>query len=115
MRFLVDAQLPPATARWLDSRGYHAVHVQDLGLSTARDLEIWRHAQANNQIIVTKDEDFARLAIIQPDGPRVIWLRIGNTTRRQLLDWLDRAWPGIDAALHAGERLIKVVSSNPSP
>ena len=29
MRFLIDAQLPPALARWIESRGYIAEHVHD--------------------------------------------------------------------------------------
>jgi predicted nuclease of predicted toxin-antitoxin system len=32
MRFLVDAQLPPALARWLAAQGHEAAHVGDLGL-----------------------------------------------------------------------------------
>jgi predicted nuclease of predicted toxin-antitoxin system len=32
MRFLVDAQLPPALARWLGERGHSATAVRDAGL-----------------------------------------------------------------------------------
>ena len=35
MRFLVDAQLPPALADWLVERGYEAKAVRDLGLREA--------------------------------------------------------------------------------
>jgi predicted nuclease of predicted toxin-antitoxin system len=31
MRFLIDAQLPPALARWLAERGHEAVHVVTVG------------------------------------------------------------------------------------
>lgn len=41
MRFLVDAQLPPALARWLASQGHQADHVGDLGLAAAMDRVIW--------------------------------------------------------------------------
>jgi len=44
MRFLIDAQLPPALARWLSSQGHHAEHVADLGLEAAEDSRVWRHA-----------------------------------------------------------------------
>jgi predicted nuclease of predicted toxin-antitoxin system len=30
MRFLVDAQLPPALANWLAAQGHDAAHVADL-------------------------------------------------------------------------------------
>ncbi|MGM0984784.1 MAG: DUF5615 family PIN-like protein [Pseudomonadota bacterium] len=44
MRFLVDAQLPPALARWLTEQGHHAEHVADLKMEAASDAAIWRWA-----------------------------------------------------------------------
>ncbi|MFZ1575492.1 MAG: DUF5615 family PIN-like protein [Chromatiaceae bacterium] len=44
MRFLVDAQLPPALARWLAQRGHEAEHVLDCGLLDASDRLIWARA-----------------------------------------------------------------------
>jgi predicted nuclease of predicted toxin-antitoxin system len=40
MRFLVDAQLPPALARWLASQGHVAEHVADLGMADSLDQEV---------------------------------------------------------------------------
>jgi predicted nuclease of predicted toxin-antitoxin system len=40
MRFLVDAQLPAALARWLAAEGHRAEHVADIGLAGALDKEI---------------------------------------------------------------------------
>jgi predicted nuclease of predicted toxin-antitoxin system len=37
MRFLIDAQLPPALARWLSSAGHDSEQVADIGLAGARD------------------------------------------------------------------------------
>jgi predicted nuclease of predicted toxin-antitoxin system len=108
MRFLVDAQLPPALARWLSDRGHDATHVMDHGMTAASDREIWQHAQRSDAIIVSKDEDFANLAALHQDGPRVVWLRVGNTTRHALLAWLATLLPQIEQALASGERLIEV-------
>ncbi|EQD33994.1 hypothetical protein B2A_12866, partial [mine drainage metagenome] len=44
MRFLVDAQLPPALARLLEDRGHQAEHVLDCGLERASDAAIWARA-----------------------------------------------------------------------
>lgn len=33
MRFLIDAQLPPALVPWLTEQGHHAEHVVDYGVS----------------------------------------------------------------------------------
>jgi predicted nuclease of predicted toxin-antitoxin system len=64
MRFLVDAQLPPALARWLAANGHEATHVSDVGLQTASDPAIWDHALAVSSVIVTKDEDFAQRKVL---------------------------------------------------
>lgn len=57
MRFLVDAQLPPALARWLIEKGHEAQHVGDTGLQAASDGAIWDYAAREGAVIVTKDED----------------------------------------------------------
>jgi predicted nuclease of predicted toxin-antitoxin system len=44
VRFLVDAQLPPALARWLRDAGCEAEHVEDAGLRAAADGAIWAQA-----------------------------------------------------------------------
>ena len=54
MRFLIDAQLPPALARWLTSKGQEAQHVADVGLVSAPDKEIWNYALAAGAVIVSK-------------------------------------------------------------
>ena len=108
MRFLVDAQLPPALARWLGTQGHEAAHVGDLGLQAASDAAIWDHALATSSVIVTKDEDFAQRKALGEDGPRVVWIRLPNTRRRDLLVWFDAVLPDILAALARGDTLIEV-------
>lgn len=108
MRFLVDAQLPPALARWLSSRGLEAEHVFDRDLTSADDRTIWRDAETTSSIVITKDEDFAVLKAIEPAGPRVVWIRLGNTRRQGLLQWFERMLPVLLAALDRGESLIEL-------
>ena len=58
MRFIVDAQLPPALALWLVEAGHEALHVEEIGLLDAEDPSIWRYAFENKAVILSKDEDF---------------------------------------------------------
>jgi predicted nuclease of predicted toxin-antitoxin system len=108
MRFLVDAQLPPALARWLGERGLLAEHVADVGMAAATDREVWRYALATDAVIITKDQDFAVRRAIEADGPSVVWLRCGNTRRRELLAWFDARFIALRIALERGEPLIEV-------
>ena len=108
MTFLVDAQLPPALARWLTQQGHTAQHVNDIGLSEASDTEIWNQALSTGAIVVTKDEDFAERTARTTGGPVILWLRIGNAANRSLMLWLIPRWAQITTLLEAGHRLIEV-------
>jgi predicted nuclease of predicted toxin-antitoxin system len=106
--FLIDAQLPPLFARWLNQQGHSAEHVFELGLHQAEDATIWEHAVATGAIIITKDEDFAERTARTNAGPVVVWLRIGNATNRALLEWLTPRWAEIIELLESGNRLVEV-------
>lgn len=108
MRFLVDANLPPALAELLTSLGHEAQHAHDLGMATAKDRAIWDHAVATAACIVTKDEDFVLLKAAKPGGPPVVWVRIGNAIRRVLLQRFASAWPTVEAKLDQGEDIVEI-------
>ncbi|MGN7613959.1 DUF5615 family PIN-like protein [Magnetococcales bacterium HHB-1] len=109
MRFLIDAQLPPALARWLEGQGHYAEHVMDIDLGSASDHRIWSYAGRVEAILITKDEDFITLASLSPNGSRLVWIRVGNTTRRALLKWFATVLPSIESAFEAGETVIEVM------
>lgn len=108
MKFLVDAQLPPALADWLRDQGYDAVHAMNSVGLDAPDSALWDVARREGRIIVTKDRDFAIWASARRTGPQVVWLRLGNATTRSLLKWLEPLWPSIQSRLEEGAHLVEV-------
>ena len=108
MRFLVDAQLPPALARWLTDRGGEAAHVADLGLLGAGDEEIWRVAVERGAVVISKDEDFALRSQLRGAGPQVRWIRWGNVRTGELLRRFAGVWPAAEEALRRGESLVEI-------
>jgi predicted nuclease of predicted toxin-antitoxin system len=82
VKFIIDAQLPPALAPALRNIGCDAVAVRDIGLREVKDPVIWRYAVENQAAILTKDEDFADRCLRSDNPPVVIWLRVGNTSNR---------------------------------
>jgi len=108
MRFLVDAQLPPALAKWIAGNGHSATAVRDQGLRDSDDGSIANFANASDWVVVTKDEDIVELALDNKEGPRVVWLRIGNSTNRVLFAWLEPLWPEVIRRLQEGQRVIEV-------
>jgi predicted nuclease of predicted toxin-antitoxin system len=107
VRFLVDAQLPPALARRIAAAGHVCEHVADCGLLTAADPAIRAYATDVDAIIITKDEDFA-VHLLLHGGPSIVWLRVGNTRRLPLLERIDADLDRIVGALESGERLVEV-------
>jgi predicted nuclease of predicted toxin-antitoxin system len=67
-----------------------STQVQHAGLESAGDADIWAYAKQHGFAIVTKDADFAELALLRGYPPKVIWLNCGNvnnaTVHRKLLD-----------------------------
>ncbi len=108
MRFLGDAQLPPRLAGLLHELGHVAEHVADIGLASASDTRVWRHAKEIGAVIVTKDSDFAFRRRLAGGGPAVVWIRLGNTTSRALAEKLLPMMPEVVSALEAGEMLVEV-------
>lgn len=108
MRFPIDAQLPPALARWIAERDHDARHVADIGLARASDAEIWKHAEATGGVIVTKDEDFAQRRVLAVAGPQILWVRLPNTRRQPLLDAFAAVWRDLLAALEQGEPVVEI-------
>ena len=77
-------------------------------LKDADDSSIWQHALAHQAVLVTKDEDFPhRLRQVSAD-PVIVWLRIGNTSRKALLLWFQPLLPQIIDLIEKGEPLIEV-------
>jgi predicted nuclease of predicted toxin-antitoxin system len=108
MRFLVDAQLPPALAGWLGEHGYAASSVRELGLRDSDDGSIWNFSTAGAWTVVTKDEDFVLRCISNTAAPSVVWIRIGNCTNRVLFAWLEPLLPQVERRLRGGEKLIEL-------
>ena len=109
MKFLVDNQLPVALARWIAAQGMDVVHVQTMGWAEKDDFYLWQLATREGWIAVSKDEDFFYLSGRPGDRGRLLWCRLGNFRKHELLRRFEEAWPSIYQAFDEGQR----VSSGP--
>jgi predicted nuclease of predicted toxin-antitoxin system len=81
---LFDQNLSPRLVTLLSDVFPNSVHVHALGLGTAFDREIWACAQQNDLIIVTKDADYTELGALLGFPPKVVWIRRGNCSTREI-------------------------------
>lgn len=80
MKLLFDQNLSPKLVTRLEKLFPNSIHVQNIGLDTASDTDLWNYARVNNYIIVSKDSDFGDKSGIHGNPPKVIWIRLGNCT-----------------------------------
>ena len=90
MKLLLDNNLSPKLVARLGSLYPDSNHVAMLGLDTASDIEVWKHAQQESYCLVTKDSDFNELLASKGFPPKVIWIRLGNCTTTAIAELLQK-------------------------
>jgi len=102
MHFLVDSSLPRSAAALLRQMGHEAVDARDVGMRSAPDDIVAAHAQRNQQVLITRDFDFADIRNYPPtdyvgivvlklpdDAPTAQVVKLLETFLRRE-DWLAR-------------------------
>lgn len=81
MKLLVDMNLSPRWADFLNTAGWEAEHWSTVGRGNALDSEIMAYAAAHDCVVLTHDMDFsAILAATHGDKPSVVQLRIDDVS-----------------------------------
>ncbi len=84
MKLLLDENLPSRLVVKLEGSLPGSRHVRDVGLREASDLEIWDYALAHGFAIVSKDWDFQQMSFVHGAPPKVVWIRKGNCSAREI-------------------------------
>ena len=80
MKILFDQNISYRIVGLVSDKYPEAKHINHVGIDDATDNSIWNFAKENDYTIVTFDSDFYNLSIIRGCPPKIIWLRIGNTS-----------------------------------
>ncbi len=78
MRLLLDANISFRLVERLADVFPDSSHVSLVGLERADDGNTWEFARNNGYVIVSKDEDFHQLALVEEPPPKLVWVRLGN-------------------------------------
>ena len=85
MQLIIDAQLSPHLAVWINQVfGIEVYSVKFLSLRDADDIEIYAKAREMKAIVLTKDEDFVRILSQKGSPPKIIWITCGNTSNDRI-------------------------------
>ena len=97
MNLLFDENLPPFLVGSLADIYPGSTHVRDCALQRGSDLGIWEFARREGFTIVTKDSDFDAASKTRGHPPKVIWIRLGNCSTRDIENLLLTHSPVIHA------------------
>lgn len=113
MKLLIDAQLSPSIALWINETftDIQAVSVWQSGLRQASDHEIFHFAREHEYIIVTKDADFMLLQDQLGSPPMIIWITCGNTSNASLKSILSKTLLKGIHLLKSGEIMVEISDS----
>ncbi|MGQ0593805.1 MAG: DUF5615 family PIN-like protein [Gammaproteobacteria bacterium] len=84
MKLLFDENLSPRLVTLLNDVFPQSAHVDRAGLGSAPDSSVWEYARANGYLIVSKDSDFHERSLLHGYPPKVVWIKRGNCSTRQI-------------------------------
>ncbi|MBN1960829.1 MAG: DUF5615 family PIN-like protein [Deltaproteobacteria bacterium] len=103
IKLVLDMGLPRTAVVELRERGFVVEHVADIGMACAADEEILAYAIDCNAVVITLDNDFARLVTLPHYAkPSLIHIRIARVTRDLLIEIVSNLVPSIENELVAG-------------
>jgi predicted nuclease of predicted toxin-antitoxin system len=78
MKLLLDENISSKLVKFFTKDFPESTHIDFLQMQGTTDTNIWEYAQAENHIIVSKDNDFRQRSFLFGSPPKVIWLSVGN-------------------------------------
>ena len=84
MKLLFDENLSPRLVAAIVDVFPESAHVDKIGLGGESDNEVWDYAKANHYIVVSKDSYFYDKSILLGHPPKIIWIKRGNCSNRQI-------------------------------
>jgi predicted nuclease of predicted toxin-antitoxin system len=90
LKLLFDQNISFRVAARLKSEFPSCAQVRELALEDKSDREIWEYAKKEGFTIVTFDADFFDLVTLYGHPPKVVWLRVGNTSTENLITVLQK-------------------------
>jgi predicted nuclease of predicted toxin-antitoxin system len=102
MKFVVDAHLPRSLCGVLAGHGHEAIHTLDLpGGNATSDEVINRISLDELRVVISKDTDFFYSHTRHGRPWRLLLIKTGNMSTRDLCALLERNLSAIEAALES--------------
>jgi len=105
----LDAQLSPVLANWIRATfKVRCFPVRDLGRTDMYDEVLFAKAKEEADMLITKDVDIVHLLKRFGPPPKVVWLRMGNTSNARMKELFTQRWADITAFAAGEEPLVEI-------
>ncbi len=94
---MFDQNLSPRLVEHMRDVFPESSHVTAVGLDRASDQAVREYAGLHGYILVTKDADFGEFNARSRPPTKVVWVRLGNCTTRQIADALRSVREAVEA------------------
>lgn len=88
MKLLLDQNVSFRLVATLEPYFPGTEQVKRLGLMNKTDKEIWDYARQHEFILLTFDSDYYDLSVTLGSPPKLIWLKTGNLTRKNISEFI---------------------------
>jgi len=88
MKLLFDQNISYRIVKKISESFPASKQVNELGFDGSSDVLIWNYAKSNGYTIVTFDSDYFDIANLNGHPPKIIWLRVGNTSTNSIANIL---------------------------
>ena len=103
MKLLLDQGLPRSAAALLRMQGVDTIHVGEINMATATDVDILAQGYQTQRVVVTLDADFhALLALSEALSPSVVRIRIEGLRGESLAALLEKVLEEFSEELELG-------------
>lgn len=90
MKLLFDENLSHKLVSILSDLFPESLHVRDVELKASDDPAVWQYAKEFGLILVSKDADMHQRSFLFGYPPKIVWVRLGNCSTRQVAELLRR-------------------------
>lgn len=109
MTIWLDAQLSPVLANWVRATfKVNCFPVRDISPLDTYDETLFSKAKGGADVIITKDIDLVNIVKRLGPPPRIIWMRMGNTSNAHLKSVLAERLPQALRMIGAGEVVVEM-------
>lgn len=109
MKLIIDQNLPRSLVALLEPHFPGTVHVKQIQFDQKDDTDLWSYAKENRFTILSKDKDFEQWTLVRGTPPKVIWLRMGNSSSSEMAALVTRELVAIKHFLEHPNRSLLIL------